>query len=165
MFPFQVSANRTKHHAQNIYQAYLKRVSIMTHLDDWLTWESSPEECKKDTHLAIKFITKWGFLMNETKLCMTPSSCFKWLGVSWDTQSVVLSLPVDKTKKIKKDLRKFVHASRISRYQVERVLSSHQFASLIDALGKATLKDVNHHLLRYVTSGCQDTLCVPPQPL
>ena len=47
---------------------------------------------------------KQGFLVNEAKSRMTPSSRFEWLGVTWDTQSARLPLSADKRKKMKKDL-------------------------------------------------------------
>ena len=106
-------------------------------------WAPTVEECLQSARKVIAFLQHLGFQINKAKSCLSPAVKFEWLGLTWDLQSHTLSLPPAKRKSIASLMRQFLKCPLVSRRAQERVLGSLQFASVMDCLLKARLKDIN----------------------
>ena len=91
----------------------------------------------------VEFLQNLGFQINLLKSRLTPASKFEWIGLNWDLSSHTLSLPTEKRKQIAKSIRQFLKQPLASRRDLERILGSLQFASVVDPVLKAKLKDIN----------------------
>ena len=142
-----------------------KGIGVLVYLDDWLIWGLSVQQCLEFTKIVIRTLEKRGFILNFKKSRLEPSQCFDWLGIRWNTETCRFSIPRDKVKALRKDLKGFIKAKSLTRRQLERVMGRLQFASLVDPLGKALLKSVNHHLRQFARSQKRDWLTVFPRSL
>ena len=133
----------TKLGAKVIQQLRSQGVLVVAYLDDWLIWANSKAECIKATQKVVDFLQSLGFQINAGKSRLQPESKFQWLGLQWDLDSHQLCLPRNKRLEIAKSVRKFVRFPVASRRAQERVLGQLQFASVIDPILKARLKDIN----------------------
>ena len=121
-------------------------IFVLVYLDDWLVWAPSAQLCHLHTQILLEVLHRRGFHVNVRKSRLVPAQSFQWLGVHWDTRAATVSLPREKVPSLSRDLLRFLARTSISRRDLERVLGKLQFASLIDPIGKALLKDTNRFL-------------------
>ena len=139
-------------------------VCLVVYLDDWLVWAPSELLCRRHTKLLLKTLERRGFRVNQAKSRLNPAQVFEWLGVRWDTRSARIDLPEEKVISLSQDLLSFTNRDLISRREIERTLGRLQFASLVDPIGKALLKNLNGFLKSLATRRGRDRkVPFPPQ--
>ena len=143
----------------------MRAINVLVYLDDWLVWGDSVEECHRATLVVLQTLERRGFLINYGKSRLSPAKVFEWLGIKWDTSEAMLSLPRDKITSLSRDLSAFTRKSLVSRRQVERILGKLQFASLVDPIGKALLKNLNPFFRHLARKGLRDKLFPMPKNL
>ena len=143
----------------------LRGINALVYLDDWLFWGASREECTRATKLVLRVLQRRGFIVNLEKSRLLPSKNFEWLGIHWDTRKAVLSMPKDKVLSLGRDLLSFTKRASTSRRDLERMLGRLQFAAIVDPIGKALLKSVNHQLRPFARRGLRDKVFPFPRQL
>ena len=103
-----------------------------------------------------------GICINKKKSRLNPQSSFQWLGLEWGLNKQSLSILSAKHREIAKQVRLSIRRKIISQ---ERILGLLQFASVVDPILKARLKDINRVWQSRVTSRLRDHRSVMPQLL
>lgn len=98
------------------------------YIDDLLILGDSYEECLRNTHITRRLFEKLGFVINEKKSHVIPSTRRKFLGFVYDSERMDIRLPEEKVVKIANNIEKF---SRISHCTIR------EFAGLIGTLGSS----------------------------
>ena len=82
--------------------AYLRKrgIQIIVCLDDFLILGSSIEESKANTQLTLDLLQWLGFTINWEKSVLVPTQSLTFLGLSIDSQTMLLSLPERKVLNI-----------------------------------------------------------------
>ena len=82
--------------------AYLRKrgIRIIVYLDDFLILGSSIEESKANTQLTLDLLQWLGFTINWEKSVLVPTQSLTFLGLSIDSQTMLLSLPERKVLNI-----------------------------------------------------------------
>ena len=89
-------------------------VRLVMYIDDLLVIASSSELCEEHVALVLEELAKFGFLLNEKKSCLSPSSSFTYLGFVWNTESWQVSVKTDREDKIRKNARELLTCSEAS---------------------------------------------------
>lgn len=79
----------------------------VTYLDDVLLIERSEIKCQENVQVTVKLFKKLGFLINERKSHKVPSTKRKFLGNIYDSEKMVVKLPIEKQEKVKSKIDKF----------------------------------------------------------
>ena len=140
-------------------------VQVAAYLDDWLIWAQTFDLCLQAAHKVISFLQSLGFQINYRKSSLVPQQSFTWLGLHWDLSAHRLSLPAAKRKEIAQAARVLVKRKVISRRHQERVMGSLQFASVVDPILRARLKDMSRVWLRRANPCLRDKLSSTPRLL
>lgn len=82
------------------------------YLDDWLLFGNNYQQCLTNIHYTKRLLVSLGFIINEEKSVLQPSSRCKYLGMIIDSHNLLLCLPTDKRLKIKKLLHDFLRLKR-----------------------------------------------------
>ena len=78
----------------------------VVYLDDFLSLGNSFESCEKNVSITCKFLKKLGFIINEEKSQVIPSTRQKFLGLIYDSQKMSVELPEGKRDKVLGQIRK-----------------------------------------------------------
>lgn len=95
------------------------------YLDDWLLFGYFRSECLTNIDLTKRLLVSLGFIINEEKSVLSPSTRCKFLGMIIDSHKFQISLPTDKRLRIKAQLERF---SKLKRCQIR------SFAQLLGLL-------------------------------
>lgn len=82
------------------------------YLDDLLLIGESYEKCLNNIHTTQNLITSLGFIINEEKSVLSPSTSCKFLGYIINSSKLHVELPSDKKDHITKEVRKFISTER-----------------------------------------------------
>ena len=102
-------------------------ISAIAYLDDWLFWSHSRKECSKAIDQATSIFESMGWLINFEKSQITPSQRLVWLGVEWDSTSLMMRLPEGKCSELKDKAISCLESEASSRRQIESLLGSMAF--------------------------------------
>lgn len=75
-----------------------KNITMVNYLDDFLIFGESFDICLFHTKLVLEFLQSLGFIINDNKSRLTPSTNTKFLGFLIDSVNLKLELPVEKKK-------------------------------------------------------------------
>lgn len=84
------------------------------YLDDTLLIGRTESECKNNLKRTIELFTFLGLLVNDAKSVLIPCQSIKFLGFLFHTQTMCISLPDDKRKRIREMLTKLLATSRLT---------------------------------------------------
>ena len=76
-------------------------VIIIIYIDDLLVLGKSYKECKKHVRIVLKMLRQLGFIINEEKCLLDPSTKFTYLGCCWDTERWTVSLKPKRIENIR----------------------------------------------------------------
>uniref|UniRef100_A0A0A9XFC9 Pol polyprotein n=2 Tax=Lygus hesperus TaxID=30085 RepID=A0A0A9XFC9_LYGHE len=85
-----------------------KNIMCINYLDDFCFFARSKDECSEAANQAISLLQSLGFNINYKKSILRPSQNFRFLGFQFDSCNRTISLPVDKTHKLKTAITKFM---------------------------------------------------------
>lgn len=78
------------------------------YLDDMLLLGNTYADCIYNIKATKSLLMALGFIINEKKSSLTPTTCCKFLGYIINSKSMTITLPLDKQKHIKNELIKFM---------------------------------------------------------
>jgi hypothetical protein len=93
-------------------------IRLVIYLDDILIIAASREECVRHLDVAIHLLISLGFIINEGKSCLTPSQQIRFLGYVLNSQTMMVSIPVDKCDNIVLKCKQLLQKDSISVRQV-----------------------------------------------
>ena len=77
-------------------------IRVILYLDDMLIMAESQEEAKRHLATALELLVCLGFVVNTRKSVFSPSQSLEFLGFLLDTQRMVISLPENKLRSLRK---------------------------------------------------------------
>jgi hypothetical protein len=80
-----------------------KGIRISAYLDDLIIIASSKSLAKEHTSLVTKMLERLGFLINNAKSALRPTQILKHLGFYINTRKMILTLPKDKVRELKRE--------------------------------------------------------------
>lgn len=102
-----------------------KGFQSVVYLDDFLCIENSIEKCNANPHETITLLQRLGFLINERKCCVTPSTRCRYLGFIIDSVKFSVELTEEKRSRL---------STMIKQFKSNRICSIRDFAQLIGKL-------------------------------
>ncbi|KAJ8914276.1 hypothetical protein NQ315_011010 [Exocentrus adspersus] len=75
-------------------------LSSVIYLDDMLILGKNEKECTNNLNFTSQFLTSLGFLINKEKSTLTPTQIIKFLGFTYNSKEMLMSVPIDKKSKI-----------------------------------------------------------------
>lgn len=125
-----------------------KGVRLTAYLDDILVLGKTPRECAQHGQMLVDLLSDLGFRFSTEKCSPVPSRQFRFLGWDVDTSRFLLTLPVVKRDRIRRECRRLLNwADRgepLSVRTVSRLLG--QLCATADAVKIQRIK--THHLDR-----------------
>ena len=113
--------------------AYLRKrgVRLILYLDDMLIIGSSVQETRRFTQMAKNLLMSLGFTIHTEKSISVPTKVINFLGFTIDSNTMLISLPAEKTKKTVTLCRHMLTTKQVSirtLAQLLGVLESHRAA-------------------------------------
>ncbi|KAI5636446.1 hypothetical protein NE865_10866 [Phthorimaea operculella] len=85
---------------------------------------------------AVTFLLNLGWTINFKKSILTPTKKIEFLGITWDTERNLTSLPTEKTVRIEKDLRLITRNRKWNWTSATSLIGRLGFASIVTPLGR-----------------------------
>lgn len=95
----------------------MRDISCISYLDDIIIISKTKEEGGRDVHFTKQLLESLGLIINLDKSSLQPSQQCKYLGFSFDSQKLLLSLPEKKT----------FNCFELTCYQYEKKYNFHTF--------------------------------------
>ena len=110
---------------------YIRSMGIrcVIYLDDILIMARSPGESRRHTQLVLDLLRYLGLLVKPSKVVADPAQLIEFLGVEVDSSRMMFTVPLDKIKKLQKQIRQTIDR------QFTRTLTRRQLAGVV---GKVT---------------------------
>ena len=103
-------------------------ITLFLYLDDALVLGDTYDQAKTNGRIVAKLLLDLGFVLSLEKCNFEPTQVFTHLGVTWNTKTMMLSLPQEKVQAIQKQAR---HVLRNPTCRaVQRLLGLTNFASI-----------------------------------
>ena len=113
---------------------------IVNYLDDYCVINTTLEECREDQRRLLEVLRHLGFYISYKKLSHQ-STKTRFLGILVDSETMSLSLPVDKMEKMMTSLRKTVRKKKITRKELEKLAGYLAHASKVVRGGGGSSRD------------------------
>lgn len=101
-------------------------IRLIVYLDDILIIASSYEECQEHFQLTRSILESLGFRVNDKKSIPVPTKHIDFLGVSINSENMLMSLPESKMEKIVKQAKQIRNANLVSCLQLSQFLGRPQ---------------------------------------
>lgn len=88
-------------------------IRLSFYLDDVLILGSSQDEARKAAATVATHLEGLGFTINRKKSLMTPTQEINFLGMTLDSKKMSISVPSEKVRKLKAELRRAMSATKI----------------------------------------------------
>ena len=108
-------------------QLLSRGVNLLAYLDDLVIWAPSLDLCSQAVRLTVGLLDRLGFLINWKKSQLDPTREMVWLGVRWNSQRVVMSLPEEAAVRLAGAVGRFRASQRSTRRMLESLLGSMAF--------------------------------------
>lgn len=142
-----------------------QNVHLLAYLDDWVLWAPSKATLQKAVNLTCRTLKRLGWLLNQSKSHMTPSSDLTWLGVRWLPLEGRWGLPQEKINSIITQVSSLLRSGQASQRQWEQLVGKLNFVSQI-------LRDMQPLLQPLFAPACfahakdrDEIVALPPQLL
>lgn len=93
---------------------------LVNYLDDYILFGDSFESCQFAQSVLVSVLVSLGFFISWGK-CTSPSKFTRFLGVDFDSSSMVLRLPEEKLRALHSELWFFKGRARATRHQIQRL--------------------------------------------
>ena len=110
-----------------------KGIKSIIYIDDGIAGQKDRLLAKKAGQIIAADLCHAGFLINQEKSDFEPKQRGRWLGINVDTEKMVLSVPHDKLKNLKKDIEYTLQSSSCTPKQLSRIAG--QLSAMHLALG------------------------------
>lgn len=94
------------------------------YLDDLLLLGQTHQECLQNITITKKLLTALGFIINNEKSILIPSTSCKFLGYIIDSHAFQVSLPAEKQSKLIKEITKMLNCKRCKIRQFAQLVGS-----------------------------------------
>ena len=118
---------------------HLSGITVFSYLDDFFNLASSPQLVESQTNYTVTLLESLGFSINHGKSQHVPSQLIEYLGVIWNLESLMLSLPETKVQRILSLVRSARQAVTMTRREMESIVGFLSFAADYIPLGRLFL--------------------------
>lgn len=157
-------------------------VQVLAYLDDWVTWAPSPTLVRRNVSLTLKLLTQLGFLVNNKKSHLEPTTELTWLGVRWFLEEGLWDVTLSLKTSICTAARRLLRSQSSTRREWESFVGKLTFLGqihkhlrpLIAPLARPQLlshssdrdtrRTLPNSLLSALHFWCKDSSVPPPQP-
>lgn len=112
----------------------------------------SYKECAKHVKMVLKLLSTLGFIINEKKCTLEPSTSFTYLGCRWNTENWSVSLKEKRVDNIKKSALSLMSQGPVRVRDVARFLGRTQSASGVVPLARLRSRAVLYEFSTVVSS-------------
>lgn len=134
-------------------------LNIVVYVDDWII-SANVNQINHMRDVFIETIEKLGYCINYSKSSLEPDTCAKFIGYMIDTvkekDTVWLSIPKDRIRKVKADIRRILKKGKVAARGLARVAG--QIVSMAKVFLPAKLLLRNIYRLLSSKSSWQDVL-------
>jgi hypothetical protein len=113
-----------------------KGIRVVFYLDDILILASSAQLAEKHTILLKNMLMRLGFKINTKKSDFNPTQFFTYLGLTWDTINMQVSLPPEKVNELRSTAQNLLSSDRPTSRAIQRFLGKANFASIAVPQGR-----------------------------
>ena len=108
-------------------QSFLRKQGIecVFYIDDILVVGNTFEECEEKVSIVLQLLRRLGFLLNNKKCNLIPSTKFVYLGFVWNTVSWKVSLKPAREKKIRETAEKLINFAYVKCFSWESTVNSY----------------------------------------
>lgn len=92
------------------------------YIDDSLLLGDTELECKNNVTETVNMVSSLGFIVHKDKSVFTPKKCIKFLGFYIDSETMIVTLPVEKQDTIAKECKQLQSKNKCKIREVARVL-------------------------------------------
>lgn len=137
-------------------------IPVLTYLDDWILWESSPEQLRIAIRRTLDLLKQLGFLINWEKSELIPTQDITWLGVRWLTKTQSFCLPEQFQRKILDSIDQIKSQNQVTLRELEALQGILAFACQILQYGKLNAHKITR-IISQVSRGDRDAAIRLPQ--
>ncbi|XP_071153666.1 uncharacterized protein [Mytilus edulis] len=107
-----------------VVYASLRRMGYVNigYIDDSLLFGDTELECKNNVTETVNLVSSLGFIVHKEKSVFTPKKCIKFLGFYIDSETMIVTLPVEKQDTIAKECKQLQYKYKCKIREVARVL-------------------------------------------
>ena len=106
-------------------------IQIIGYIDDLLLWHWNPVQLYHHISRTVEYLQNLGFVINQKKSNLQPSTEITWLGVKWLGQTGQWQLPLQKQQEIADQAYSLLAAPLVTRRKWEGLLGQINFATQI----------------------------------
>ena len=107
-------------------------IFMMAYLDDLLIVAKTHKQCLNHLHTVVDILIQHGWIINIQKSRLNPLQTFQWLGVQWDLQSHLCSVPVESREKMFMILRDLIQSKLVSKRDIMKAQGFFNWCGLTD---------------------------------
>ena len=109
---------------------------VIFYLDDILLLASCHQVASRQTFLLKRKLMELGFTINLKKSELVPSNHFTYLGLDWDTTSMSVSLPEDKSSELRAAALRLLSSNNPTSRSIQQFLGKANFACIAVPRGR-----------------------------
>ena len=121
-------------------------VRLRMYLDDWLILSQSQETCHVHTQSVLLEASSLGFVLNLQKSELTPSQQFQYLGMSFDTQSMLVRPGSKRLNRLLQSLQRLRALPSASARQITALIGSMESLATLIPLGRLYKRPLQRQL-------------------
>ncbi|XP_047543182.1 uncharacterized protein LOC125075511 [Vanessa atalanta] len=122
-----------------------KGLRLKVYLDDFLIAHQHRDTLKTHVQMAIEFLNRLGWHINMNKSILNPTMSLEFLGIVWNTQHNIKSLPLEKVRKVRQYLMSRLTAGIWTLKQAQRLLGYLNFATFVTLWGRLHCRTLQRH--------------------
>ncbi|CAK1579701.1 unnamed protein product [Parnassius mnemosyne] len=124
-------------------------MQVLVYLDDYLTVHQDPSKLVSQTTEVVKLLEFLGWQVNFKKSILTPMRSLEFLGIKWNTDENVMSLPAKKQTSILTAITKILIAKSCHLRQLQCLLGQLNFACYVILRGRLHCHRLQMFLRRF----------------
>nr|CAH7759630.1 unnamed protein product [Callosobruchus chinensis] len=109
---------------------------IIVYLDDFLIVNKNADELGQQVSVLLNTLSSLGFKINSGKSVIEPTQFLTYLGVNWDTNADLKSLPAEKIQDLESSISKIIERRTWNWKQAKSLLGKMEFASFVIPLAR-----------------------------
>ncbi|XP_047536575.1 uncharacterized protein LOC125070670 [Vanessa atalanta] len=137
--PFGLSSAPRLFSAVTFWVAETQRkrgMRILVYLDDFLLVHQNPSKLASQAAEAVDLLEFLGWKVNYSKSALTPVRSLDFLGINWDTEQNIMSLPIKKKMSISTALTSMLTKKTCNLRELQRLLGQLNFACFVIPRGR-----------------------------
>ena len=107
-------------------------IMLVAYIDDLLVQAADPVTCARHAEIAVLVLHCVGYGVNFAKSALVPSQTVEHLGFSWDSTSMMVSIPQAKVEKLVERVRELLGAGRATADELRSLLGTLESTRMVN---------------------------------